>query len=71
MNNSVATAVAEQVSTLPEALQQEVLEFVLALKSSERRGVHGKELLRFAGTISHDDLQLMRQATENIISVHL
>ncbi len=65
MNNTIVTAVAEQVSTLPEPLQQKVLEFVQALKIADRRGVHGKELLRFAGTISHDDLQLMQQAIDN------
>ena len=65
MNNTIVTAVAEQVSTLPESLQQKVLEFVQALKTSERRGVHGKELLRFAGTISPDDLQIMQKVIDD------
>jgi hypothetical protein len=65
MNTSIATAVAEQISTLPETLQQKVLEFVQALKISERHGVHGKELLRFAGTIPPDDLQLMQKAIDD------
>jgi len=62
MNNSIIIAVTEQLSILPENLQQKVLEFVQALRISERRGVSGKELVRFAGLIPPDDLQQMREA---------
>ena len=62
MKNSIVTAVTEQLSALPENMQQRVLEFVQALRISERRSVSGKQLLRFAGLIPPDDLQLMRQA---------
>jgi hypothetical protein len=62
MSSAVATKVMEQLETLPEDLQQRVLEYVSALQMSARRGVPGKPLLPFAGTIAQDDLALMRQA---------
>ena len=65
MNNSIITAVIEQLSILPENLQQKVLEFVQALRIAERRGVSGKQLLRFAGSIPPDDLRMMQQAIDN------
>jgi hypothetical protein len=62
MNNSIIIKVVEQMETLPTDLQQQVLEFVQALKTSTRRGVPGRRLLRFAGSIPVDDLKLMEQA---------
>lgn len=56
--------VVEQLETLPENLQQQVLAFVQTLRTVVRSGIPGKRLLRFAGTIPLDDLQLMRQAIE-------
>ncbi|MBI3763448.1 MAG: hypothetical protein HY260_16500 [Chloroflexi bacterium] len=64
MNNAVITTVVEQLTTLPDDLQRQVLEFVQTLRASVRRGVSGKQLLRFAGFIPLDDLRLMRQAIE-------
>lgn len=56
--------VMEQLKTLPYEMQWRVLEFTRALAVSAPRGVSGIYLLRFAGTIPLDDLQLMRQAIE-------
>ena len=64
MGNTIKTRVIEQLETLPENLQQQVLEFVQALQTLARRGVPGKQLLQFAGAIPLDDLELMRQAIE-------
>jgi len=47
--------------TCPD-LQQRVLEFVNALALSQRKGPPGKQLLRFAGTISDEDAQAMLHA---------
>ncbi len=49
---------------MPYELQWRVLEFSRALVISMPRGVPGRQLVRFAGTISLDDLQRMHQATE-------
>lgn len=56
--------VVEQLKTLPYEMQWRVFEFTRALATSAPRGVPGLQLLRFAGTIPLDDLQLMRQAIE-------
>jgi hypothetical protein len=64
MSSSLISSVVEQLTSLPDDLQRQVLEFIRALKASARRGVSGRQLLRFAGFIPLDDLQLMRQAIE-------
>jgi len=64
MSNTVVGKVVEQLETLPENLQQQVLAFVEALRTAVQPGIPGKQLLRFVGTISLDDLQLMQQAVE-------
>jgi len=51
-----------QLDRLPYELQLRVLDFV---KSLIPKGVEGKSLLRFEGTIPSDDLNLMSQAIEN------
>jgi hypothetical protein len=56
--------VVDQLKTLPYEMQWRVFEFTRALAVSVPRGVPGPQLLRFAGAIPLDDLQLMRQAIE-------
>lgn len=50
-----------QIDKLPYDLQLRVLDFV---KTLIPKGVEGKSLLRFEGTISADDLNLMSKAIE-------
>jgi len=64
MNNTITTKVVQQLETLPENLQRQVLEYVRALQVLAHRSVPGKQLLQFAGSIPPDDLELMRQAIE-------
>ena len=52
---------------LPIADQARVVDFARSLADSERPkkvGVPGKDLLRFAGTISHEDCMEMLKAIE-------
>ena len=49
---------------MPQPLQKQVLEFVRSLVKVEIRGTPGQQLLRFAGSIPSDELQLMREAIE-------
>lgn len=49
---------------MPQHLQRRVLEFVRTLVKFQVRGTPGQQLLRFAGSIPLDDLQLMREAIE-------
>lgn len=53
-------------SRQPYEIQWRVFELTRALAMSVPRGVPGPQLLRFAGAISLDDLQLMRQAIEEV-----
>ncbi|MBL1175517.1 hypothetical protein [Pantanalinema sp. GBBB05] len=64
MNTSIIEEVVEQLKVMPQHLQWQVLEFVQSLVKAEVRGTPGQQLLRFAGSIPSDDLQLMREAIE-------
>ncbi len=62
MNTSIINEVIEQLGTMPQHLQSQVLEFARKLIQNEVKGTPGQELLRFAGSIHADDLELMREA---------
>ncbi len=64
MNIPIIDEVVEQLKVMPQPLQRQVLEFVRSLVETEVRGTLGRQLLRFAGSIPSDDLQLMREAIE-------
>lgn len=64
MNISIIDEVIEQLRAMPQHLQWRVLEFARTLVKSQVRGTTGQQLLRFAGSIPPDDLQLMREAIE-------
>jgi hypothetical protein len=54
--------VVEKLKVMPQPLQRQVLEFVRSLAKIEIQGTPGHQLLRFAGSIPSDDLQLMHEA---------
>lgn len=65
MDTSTLDKVIEQMKVMPPDLQWQVLEFVRALAgSSNIQGVPGQQLLRFAGAIPPEDIQLIREAIE-------
>ncbi len=64
MYTPIIDRVVDQMATLPETKQKQVLEFVEKLTVSVPRGVAGKELLRFAGAIPAGDVALMEKAIE-------
>jgi hypothetical protein len=64
MSETIISQVLEQLRTMPDKLQQEVLIFTRQLKTSTQVGVPGKNLLQFAGAISLEDLAIMEQAIE-------
>ncbi len=64
MSTLIVDEVIEQLRVLPYELQWRVFEFTRTLAGSIPRGVPGHQLLRFAGSIPLDDLQLMRLAIE-------
>ena len=64
MNISIIDEVIEQLRAMPQHLQWQVLEFTRRLVKAEVCGTPGQQLLRFAGSIPPDDLQLMREVIE-------
>ena len=64
MSIPIIDEVVEQLKVMPQPLQKQVLEFVRSLVKAEVRGTPGQQLLRFAGSIPSDDLQLMREVIE-------
>ena len=64
MDTPIADQVIEQLKTLSYDLQWRVLEFTRALALSTPHGVPGQQLLRFAGTISAEEAQVMVDAIE-------
>jgi hypothetical protein len=57
--------ICKYLHQLPLEQQRHVLEFVRALAAAHVRGVPGRSLLRFAGTIDASDLATMAQAIED------
>ena len=65
MNTSIVEKVIKQLQFLPQELQWRVLEFTRTLAGSNMHGIAGSQLLRFAGTISMSDVQVMRETIEH------
>ena len=61
---SLAQELLDQISQMGAEQQQRVLDFARSLATPEPTGVHGKDLLQFAGTIDADDLRLMAEAIQ-------
>ena len=61
---TVEAELREQLEQMPPEKQQRVVEFARELARSKPKGVPGRDLLRFAGTIERDDLELMARAIE-------
>jgi hypothetical protein len=64
MDISIKRKLLEQLEALPYEFQRRVLDFAQALALSVPKGIPGEQLLRFAGAIPADDLQMMAQAIE-------
>ncbi len=64
MDTYIVDKVIEQLKSLPSELQWRVLEFTRALILSTPHGVPGQQLLRFAGSIPLEDVQVMREVIE-------
>jgi hypothetical protein len=64
IDSAFQTELLKQIDQLPSELQKQVLIFAKNLKSPTPRGTPGRELLRFAGTISKEDAQEMMKAIE-------
>jgi hypothetical protein len=64
VDSSIQEAILNELGHLPVQKQQQVLEYAVSLRSTRPKGTPGTELLKFAGTISRDDCELMVEAIE-------
>jgi hypothetical protein len=64
MDTQLVEKVVENLKSLPQELQWRVLEFTRALALSTPRGISGQQMLRFAGALPPEDVQLIREAIE-------
>ena len=64
MSRGIAEELQEQLDQLAPDQQRQVLDFARALATTRPRGRSGQALIRFAGTISREDLALMSRAIE-------
>ncbi len=61
----VKEEIIEQLEVLPYEWQCRVLDFTRRLAEGVQVGVPGRHLLRFAGAVQADDLQIMKRAIED------
>mgnify|MGYP001501832459 CR=1 FL=1 len=65
MDTLVEKAILDEVHQLKIDEQKKVLEYARSLSAASSKGVMGKDLLRFAGSIDKEDLLKMSQAIED------
>lgn len=58
-NPLIEKQIINRLQLLEESQQLQVLDFATSLAKKEPTGIPGKDLLRFAGSISDSDLELM------------
>lgn len=63
-SSSLKEELLKELNSLPIEEQRKVLDFTRKLAMINPPGVHGQELLPFAGTINKADLELMQQAIQ-------
>jgi len=61
MGMTVSEKIKKQIEKLPETLQKKVLHYARYLKSTNLKGISGKEFVQFAGTFPVEDLEIMKK----------
>ena len=62
--DNLKTELLKQIEKLTPLQQKQVLDFALELSGELSKRYPGKNLLQFAGTISKEDLEIMKQTIE-------
>lgn len=65
MHTGLVAEAAAQMASLPCRMQEMALRFIKELSLSQKRGVPGKNLLKYAGNAAPDDLKAMSAAIES------
>lgn len=61
---SLINEIDQEISSLPEALQRQVLEYIRQLRAHPRLGVRGDQMLRFAGMFTSEEAAAMLTCIE-------
>jgi hypothetical protein len=64
IDEDVQSELLKQVEQLPPAMQQRVVRFARSLVQPPPKGVPGDRLLRFAGTMTHEEAQEFLKSIE-------
>jgi hypothetical protein len=62
MSTSFNSSLNTEINQLTPDQQNQVLDFVRQLKNTQDRELRRKALMELAGSISHDDIERMKQA---------
>ncbi len=69
MYNEIVLEATKQITILPYSFQERALQFIKELSKEfalpDKTGIAGGTLLKYAGFIAPDDLQIMSEAIEN------
>ncbi len=69
MYNEIVLEATKQITILPYSFQERALQFIKELSKEfalpDKTGIAGDILLKYAGFIAPDDLQIMSNAIEN------
>lgn len=63
-NKTTKQEIIDRLDKLTPVQQKQILNSVLSLLGEPVRGTSGKDLLKLVGTISKEDLEIMKQAIE-------
>ena len=63
-NSTTIQEIVKRLKTLSLEQQRQVLDLILELSGEPPKQYPGKNLLQFVGTISKEDLKIMKQAIE-------
>ena len=64
MSTTVIDEIVEELRTLPEEMQRQVLSYARTLADGMARGVPGRALLRFFRTLSPEEAKKMEEEIE-------
>jgi hypothetical protein len=64
VDKALHDALIQKLDAMPLAMQRRVLEYASSIQNGLPPGTPGRDLLRFAGTISPEDCKAMEQAIE-------
>jgi flagellar motor switch protein FliG len=65
MSSTTYNLITKQLENLPEEMQKKVLKYLKNLQKDNPKGVAGEQLIKFAGCISKNDLEIMKKEIES------